>query len=221
MPNHFELKVLEGKLGLKLTREKYARINNKSSFQGTMIGCDYVNEKMRIYTDEWCKNHFEECMKNYDLNMEYFSLLDNNEFNLEIDKFLKQNEGFVEVSDLNLYHMKPGYYLMVLDEYCQVYIGTTNDIKKRIRQHWSGNKHFDRLLLPMGAVDSSILSIDSFRAFDTTRIFAYITEKIFDNEDKFINEFSSKFVCNRLSGGKFKGIGLLSSIMMMKSRKLK
>lgn len=221
MPNHFGLKVLEGKLGLKLTREKYARINNKSSFSRTMFGCDYVNEKTGIYTDEWCKNHFEECMKNYDLNMEYFSLLDNNEFNLEIDKFLKQNEGFVEVLDLNLYHMKPGYYLMVLDEYCQVYIGTTNDIKKRIRQHWSGNKYFDRLLLPMGAVDSSILSIDSFRAFDTTRIFAYITEKIFDNEDKFINEFLSKFVCNRLSGGKFKGIGLLSSIMMMKSRKLK
>ena len=109
--------------------------------------------------------------------MEYFSLLNNDEFNIEINKFIESNECFVEVFDLNLYDQKPGYYLMILDEYCQVYIGTTDDIKKRVRQHWSNSKRFDRLLFPMGAVNSSIIAFDSFRSLDTTRIFAYTTKK--------------------------------------------
>lgn len=220
MPSHFGIKVLEGKYGLKLTRENYAIVNNKSSFRMIMQGCDYVNEKDRIYSDEWCEKHLKNCLENYDLNMEYLSLLDYDEFNKELDKFIDNNRDFAEVSDLDLYDGKSGYYIMVLDEYCQVYIGTTNDIKRRIRQHWSKKKPFDRLLFPIGAVDSSILSIDSFRAFDTTRIFAYTTEGTFDREDEFINQFPAKFVGNRLGGGKITG-GLLQTIVMMKKRKLK
>lgn len=26
---------------------------------------------------------------------------------------------------------------MILDKYCQIYVGTTDDIKSRIQQHWS------------------------------------------------------------------------------------
>jgi len=40
--------------------------------------------------------------------------------------------------------------------------------KEHIRQHWSKTKQFDRLL--WGSVTESIISIDSFRALDTTRI---------------------------------------------------
>ena len=118
-----------------------------------------------------------------------------------INKFIESNKCFVEVFDLNLYDQKPGYYMMVLDEYCQLYIGTTDNIKKRIRTHWSNSKSFDRLLFPMGAVNSSIISFDSFRSLDTTRIFAYTTKITFDEEDKFINEFPTKFVGNRVAGG--------------------
>lgn len=53
---------------------------------------------------------------------------------------------------------------MVLDEYRQVYIGATSEsagTAERIRQHWSGQKQFDRLLA--GSVETSVLSIDSFR----------------------------------------------------------
>ncbi|NRU52445.1 GIY-YIG nuclease family protein [Clostridium beijerinckii] len=220
MPNHFGLKVIEGKYGLEITREKYAIINTKSSFQGTMVGCDYANEKECIYTNEWCENHQKECLENYDLNMEYFSLLNNEEFNKELNGFLDKNKCFQEVFDLNLYNMKSGYYIMVLDKYSQLYIGTAKYIKKRIRQHWSGNKYFDRLLFPMGAVNTSKLSIDSFRALDTTRIFVYETDRIFEKEDNFINQFSNKYLCNRLGGGKIEG-GLLQIITMMKNRKLK
>lgn len=218
MANHFGLKVLEGKRGLKLSRETYAVVSNKNSL--VRFSSDiYTDEEGKIYSDEWCINHLDDCLKNYDLNMEYFSLLNRTEFNAEMNEFLQNNNYFVEVLDLNLYQEKSGYYIMVLDEYCQVYIGTTNDIMKRIRQHWTRNKPFDRLLFPMGAIDYSILPIDSFRDLDTTRIFAYIKEETFNLEDEFINEFSSKYVCNRIAGGKITG-GLLQAISMIKTRKL-
>ncbi|MGH4121724.1 MAG: GIY-YIG nuclease family protein [Clostridium sp.] len=218
MPNHFGVKVLEGKRGLKLTREKYAVVSNKSSLPHFSVDI-YADEEGKIYSDEWCAKQLDDSLKNYDLNMEYFFLLSHDEFNIEINKFIKSNKCFVEVFDLNLYDEKSGYYIMVLDEYCQVYIGTTDNIKRRIRQHWSNSKSFDRLLLPMGAVNSSILAFDSFRSLDTTRIFAYTTKITFDKEDKFINEFSPKFVSNRLGGGKITGV-LLQLITIMKKRKL-
>lgn len=219
MAYHFAVKVLEGKRGLKLTRENYAVVCNKNSLVRFSLDI-YADEEGRIYSQEWCEKQLEDSLKNYDLNMKYFSLLNHDEFNEEIAKFLNKNTRFIEVSDLNLYDGKPGYYLMVLDKFCQVYIGTANDIKRRIRQHWSKSLPFDRLLFPMGNVESSILSIDSFRAFDTTRIFAYTTNEVFSSEEKFINQFSSKFVCNRLAGGKVTG-GLLQAISMMKKRNLK
>src|SRR5690606_10535142 len=188
MPYHIGVKVLAGKRGLKLTREKYAVVSNKSSFRVRLSGDIYADEEGKIYTDEWCKTQLKECLENYDLNMKYFSLLDHNEFCMVIGNFLEQNEYFTEVYDLNLFDGKSGYYMMVLDEYSQVYIGTTNNIKKRIRQHWTNSKSFDRLLFPMGAVDSSILSIDSFRALDTTRIYAYETTETFISEDNYINQ---------------------------------
>lgn len=218
MPIHFGVKVLGGKRGLKLTRENYAVMSNKNSLPRFSLDI-YADEVGEIYTDEWCKKNLEDCLKNFDLNMEFFSLLDHNEFNQEIDNFLRKNIQFKEVFDLNLYHKKSGYYVMVLDEYRQVYIGTAKDIEKRIRQHWSNSKPFDRLLFPMGAVDTSILSIDSFRALDTTRIFAYRTYKTYNSEDRFIKQFSAKFVCNRIAGGRITG-GLFQAITMMKERKL-
>ncbi|WP_346870517.1 GIY-YIG nuclease family protein [Clostridium sp. UBA5119] len=218
MSNHFGLKVLEGKRGLKLTRENYVVVSNKNTLLKFPMDI-YADEEGRIYSDEWCKKQLDNCLKNFDLNMEYFSLLNHDEFNMEITKFLKSNKCFVEVFDLNLYDEKSGYYIMILDEYCQLYIGTTDNIKKRIRQHWNKSKSFDRLLFPMGAVDTSVFSIDSFRAFDTTRILAYTTKRTFDLEDKFMNQFSSKYMCNRLGGGKITG-GLFQTITMMKKRKL-
>lgn len=220
MPIHFGVKVIEGKYGFKLTRENYAIINTKSSFSRIMRSCDYTNKNDRIYSNEWCNEHFENCMKNHNLNMEYFALLDHVKFNEEIIKFLENNRNFIEVSDINIYDKKSGYYIMILDEYCQLYIGTTGDITKRIRQHWVNRKSFDRLLFPIGSVDTSIISIDSFRALDTTRIFVYETENLYDEEDYVINKFSPEFICNRICGGRIT-YGLQQAIYMMKNRKLK
>ncbi len=217
---HFGVRVNEGKDGLRLTRENYAVVNNRSSFNIKLSSDIYDDVNGRIYTDAWCKQQLADCLVNFDLNMKYFSLLDKEKFNNDINTFLHQNKDFVGVTDLTLYSEKPGYYILVLDDYCQLYVGTTKDIKKRIQQHWRAKKPFDRLLFPMGSVDTSILSIDCINALDTTRIYAFVSTATYIKEDDYIKQFSAEFVCNRLDGGKITG-GLLQAIGMMKSRKLK
>lgn len=219
MLRHFGVNIRENEDGLKLTRENYFKKSNISSFSVKFSKDIYADETGRTYNDEWCENQLRDCLRNYDLNIEFFSLLNHDEFETELIQFMKRNQQFKEVYDLNTYQKKSGYYIMILDEYCQVYIGTTEDIKRRILNHWTKKNPFDRLLFPMGNVDSSIISIDSFRAFDTTRIFAFPTINTYDNENIYINEFSPQYVCNRMAGGKIPG-GLIQAIAMMKKRKL-
>ena len=88
---------------------------------------------------------------------------------------------------------------MLLDDYKQAYIGKSNDIKRRIQQHWSKIKPLDRVLLPMYN-EKSVFSIDFFRALDTTRIFVWersLTEGV---ERRLIKDFPANFLCNRIGG---------------------
>lgn len=149
---HFGVKVLDGKYGLRLTRENYAVVSNKSSFNIKFSADIYDDVNGRKYTDAWGMQQLADCLENFDLNMQYFSLLDKDKFNGEIVMFLHNNKDFVQVTDLNSYAEKPGYYIMILDDCCQLYVGTTRDIKLRIQQHWRAKKSFDRLLFPMGSV---------------------------------------------------------------------
>jgi hypothetical protein len=209
---HFGVGVRAGKYGNKLTRDNYAIISPKNSFYPQIINSrEYYLNKFGFeawtdpscteYSAEWCEWHLDNCLRNYDLSMEFFKRLNKDEFNSNIDSFLSKNKNFLSVIDLNEYFNESGYYIMVLDEYSQVYIGTTDDIAKRIREHWVGRTSFDRLLFPIGNVESSVMAIDSFRAFDTTRIYAYKTTGVFDLEDGYINQIKPEFLCNRLTGG--------------------
>ena len=115
--------------------------------------------------------------------------------------FLKKNKKFKEIYDLNQCREESGIYILVLDEYKQVYIGVSENIKNRILQHWSAKKEFDRLI--WGKIENSILSIDSFGALDTTRIFVMF-ENSYDaylNEGKMVREFNQKYLLNRTAGG--------------------
>ncbi len=222
---HFGLNLMQSKYGLKLTRDKYAIINNKSSFKDCLLlpAKYYTDETGKFYTDEWCIKHQKDCLDNFDLSMKYFSLLNKNEFDSEINKFLKKYKSFKKVMDLNNYENISGVYLMVLDKYKQLYIGVSNNIKRRIKQHWINYKSFDRLLFPIGAVETSVMCIDSFRALDTTRIYISQYDNYFDVEDKYINYFSPKFLCNRIGGGKY-GDSLsmaIYALSTMKSKELK
>jgi hypothetical protein len=127
----------------------------------------------------------------------------------------------VEVTDLTQWDGVPGLYIMVLDEYRQVYVGATSEsvgVAKRIRQHGTSQKQFDRLL--WGSATTSILSIDSFRALDTTRIFALNTPASFDDEDFRLRQFPPKFALNRIIGGRdaarFAGLIGISNVMRMR-----
>lgn len=87
---------------------------------------------------------------------------------------------------------------MVLDLYKQAYIGQALDIRARIKRHWSGTKQFDRLIFPHKK--SSVLAIDSFRALDTTRIFAAKTTRGLQLEERLIDSFPADFLLNRVLG---------------------
>lgn len=217
---HLGVNVYGSKYKLKLIREEYATINKRNSlpkFEGMKNA--YEDKDGKTYTDEWCLNHQKNCLENYDLHMEFFSLLNHDEFNKEVNGFLEHYPMFNQVNNLNELNGKNGYYVLILDEYCQVYVGTSKDILKRIKQHWSRRKSFDRLLFPMRAVKTSIMSVDSFRALDTTRVLAYETSNTFHEEDDYVKFFSSQFRTNRLAGGYIEG-GLIGAISMMKSRNL-
>ncbi|CAM2807160.1 hypothetical protein [Erysipelothrix tonsillarum] len=238
---HFGVVVLPGKKGLKLVRENYAIINKRSSLfsekkyelmknegwfdpnQEVVVNGKkvkiYEDEKGQFYTDEWCIEHQKECLQNFDLHINFFASLSKEKFKKETDSFINKFPMFEEVSNLNEYNGKSGYYVMILDEYCQIYTGTSGNIMKRIREHWSQSKQFDRLLYPMGAVERSIMSIDSYRALDTSRIFAYDTEYTFEREDEFISYFSPEFCTNRTAGGRIEG-GLINIINMVKEKNL-
>lgn len=228
---HFGITMTLRTRGYKLSRENYAIISNRSTFGKNIVYMHalennnekfikgyseiYADKEGLIYSDSWCEKHLAEVMQNFDLNMKFFERLDHVKFEDEIAKFLKKTK-FFEITNLSDYSCS-GYYVVILDKYCQVYIGTTKDIKKRIRQHWSGGKmRFDRLIC--GSITKSKLSIDSFRALDTTRILVYLTSEIYCQEDKFINYFSNEFVCNRTCGGIME-FGELSVAANMKTRK--
>lgn len=122
---------------------------------------------------------------------------------------------------------KIGAYILVLDDYKQVYIGiSTSDVKGRILQHWSKHKEFGRLL--NGSVETSIISIDSFGALDTTRIFFKELkwyQDLDEYEKKLVDEFKPEYRLNRVVGGlNAEENGAVRNLLLMSSvqkRKLK
>ncbi len=204
MVKYFGVNIREKVDGLKLTRDNYVKINSKSSiFKG------------KVYSEAEINKRVADSLYNYDLNMNYFSSLAQDEFAKEIENFSSTNENFKEIADLAPLSRVSGYYIMVLDKYKQVYIGSSQDIRVRILSHWSKQKEFDRLIF--GRKEDSILSIDSFRAYDTTRIFVYSTDNYIKLENDFINMFSKEFVLNRTSGGTL--LDLTEAILERKTRK--
>ena len=160
-----------------------------------------VFEDGEHYTDEFVEKHYKRCMENFDLNMQYFDGLNYDDFNKHLLSVVKKNK-LVEITDLAEVDGKTGIYIMVLDRYKQVYVGLSDSIKSRILSHWSTKKDFGHLVY--GTVETSILSIDSFGALDTTRIF-YKELKWHQNmheyEEKIVFQFRPEYRLNRVAGG--------------------
>lgn len=198
---HFGVKLIKRKYSFKLCREEFAVINQKPSLPrfDAFVNDGAYTENLNEYTLEWCNRYREVCLENYDYNMEYFYSLNASEFNRAIDFYLENHPYFVEIKDLNPYDSVEGYYIMVLDEYKQAYIGKSDNIKRRIRQHWTKTKEFDRTLLPIYNT-KSVFSVDFFRALDTTRIFIWKRNLAEGLERKLVSDFPNKFSCNRIGG---------------------
>ncbi|MDG0789951.1 hypothetical protein OMP38_03105 [Cohnella ginsengisoli] len=155
MTTHFGIKLRNKEGGHKLTIDNYIGVRPKDI---TSYSFDELEEKKgRI-------------LNKFELNMKYFESLSRIEFNDELTK-LVASDNFIEIIDLNSIYDVPGYYIMVLDDYCQIYIGIAHNIKSRIMQHWRDKVPLDNLV---NSSDSGLLHIDSFRALDTTRIYACI-----------------------------------------------
>lgn len=199
---HFGIEFNNNKIKKRLNRENFAIINtdcgNEECIRYRKDNWDYFqkmkddiniekysiniwppsykycmeNGKLRL-SDEFCKKYQEACLMVYDANMNFFKKLDRKDFEENIDNILNKDTGYNAVTNLNDYKEKSGIYVMILDEYKQIYVGQSKDIRRRILTHWKKEPRFDRLIFP--SISKSNISIDSFGVLDTTRI--YVKEK--------------------------------------------
>jgi len=180
--NHFGIIFAEEKTQKYMTKENFVNRNLERN----------------NYLTDFAK---KEALKNYDLNINFFNSLNNNEFNDALKEVLN-TYAFIDVKDLNAIKGKKGIYILVLDEYKQIYIGQTiRDLRERIIRHFKIEIPFQRVPF----IKKDTLPIDAFKPLDTTRIFV-----MFINDQKTMDEFESnlikkcpnKFLLNKTIGGK-------------------
>lgn len=205
---HFGIKLKSPEDDLRLSRDNYIQYRKDGS---PILSFGSMGE-------ETLRKQIDRCMLNFDLNMQFFGELDKDSFMEEIATFLESHPSFEGVDDLNLYKDLPGTYLMVLDEYKQAYLGGTNSLKRRIQRHWTYKKPLDRLIF--GTVVDSKLSIDSFRALDTTRLYIHtISEERVFSEEREATRINNRYLLNRTATGLLSG-GLKEAIVERVPREL-
>ncbi|OMD76838.1 GIY-YIG nuclease family protein [Paenibacillus odorifer] len=169
MTTHFGVKPYNKEGGFKLTRDNLINVRAKEI---SSLSIEELEDQKRKVRDK------------FDLNMKYFESLSRDNFNEELDKLVETN-NFARIVDLNSVNGVSGYYIMVLDDYCQIYIGIARNLRGRIMEHWSKNVPLNKLF--SGVETGGLLPIDCFRALDTTRIFVCIGNEDNYSEDNMIN----------------------------------
>jgi hypothetical protein len=217
-----------GKYGHRLTREMYALVNKKSSVRipdymltdelRAALAPRFEDADLTIRSDEYCRQQRQDALENFDLNMAFFAQIPQESFEDALTELLQKNKSLRPITDLRTLDDREGAYVMVLDDYRQAYIGQAWDMRRRIKAHWSGTKQFDRLI--WGDVHDSVLSIDSFRALDTTRIFAARTINADRLESKLVRTFPPDYLLNRIGGGALTGMRALFIGTEVKRRQL-
>ena len=178
-------------LGIKIREKESNRINKefylraKPEYMKGWSEADYARQRLKAAL-------------NYDMNMQLFASLDKADF---CDYIAIQCKKFkmTECTDLRELDGVEGLYMLVLDEYKQVYIGISGDIKKRIQSHWNKQKSLERLIF--GDILASVISIDCFGALDTTRVFYIKSNTTAKLERKVVNAFDPLYTLNRTAGG--------------------
>ena len=225
---HFGEQMRSGKYGYRLTRDQYALPNKTRSGradrdlftarQWAEEAWAFEDENHTILSESFCVLQRKYALENFDLNMAFFSRIRQSDFEDALTEMLRKNKRLKPITDLRTLDGDEGVYVMVLDDYRQAYIGQSRDIRARIKRHWSGTKPFDRLL--WGDPHESVLSIDSFRSSDTTRIFAARTARGDRLEAKLVRTFPDDYTVNRIAGGKPDRLRLVSLEAEIKRRQL-
>ncbi len=236
---HFGVTVrTNGKYSLQLQRSEYLLASTKATnplyyLEGAATGRITPDRMDELFADpatcveystEWITSHREAALKNFDLNMMFIRRLDQQCFDDGLAALLAEFSELREVPDLRTVLGEPGIYVMVLDRYRQLYVGQSGDVARRIRNHWTRSKPLDRLVF--GDVESSILSIDTFRALDTTRLFVATGATLDDPyerdrlERKMAAAIDPDLSLNRIAGGDGQTALMKTSLGDMKTRDL-
>jgi len=143
-------------------------------------------EHFGVDITNWSYKKIEDKIKEQEILCLYTSL-DVEKYHECINKFLLKYKDFAEIKDLASCDF-PGWYFIILEKYRQVYIGCSNNIKKRILQHWKR--------VPPLSVQSDyamyrrgVFQIDWFGALDTTKIYV-VEEKDFYNIINVVNKIN-------------------------------
>lgn len=215
MVEHFGVRLARPEAELRLCRDNYICT--------TRDGRYYLeNGRLRHSPEQW-EPLRQAALENFDLTMAYCARLSEEGFARALAAVQERFLALEEVRDLGEWRDVPGVYLMALDRYRQAYVGSARSrggIRQRILVHWQRKLAFNRLL--SGGAEESILSIDSFRALDTTRIFAARVEGFEEAarlERAVFEALPGEFLCNRTLAGDLPG-GLHEAMARRRTRKL-
>ena len=206
---HFGETLRDSKFGFRMTRSMYGypsraphnripREQVSDSFW-TDVAWAYRDDEHTRLSDAYLLVQRDEALRNYDLSMAYFASLDGDEFEGALQHALAKARTLKQVEHLSSWDDAEGVYVMVFDDYKQFYVGRSDNIRKRIKQHWAGRKSFDRLVF--GGLYSSILPVDELRALDNTRIFAARSRNQWALEERTEAAADPRFCLNRMGGG--------------------
>ncbi|WP_448968750.1 hypothetical protein [Latilactobacillus curvatus] len=180
MIEHLGVNIRENKNGLKLT------VSNSATGK-----LEELWEKSdRVKPLEVCRQEIEDSVSE---RMGLLKELSFDEFNARLAEFIS-NHRFKAYENIQELEGTSGYYILVLDEYRQLYIGSSSDILQRIRNHWTKKTYLSRPFY-----DGNQMRIDVFKALDTTRVFAYKSKSLtMRRVDTLVKEIPDKFVINTI-----------------------
>lgn len=167
----------------------------------------FRDEEQTRFSDAFLLWNRDQALRNLDLSLAYFDTLDADEFETALTAVLSKGRSLRPVEDLNEWDGVEGVYVMVFDRLKQFYVGQSTNVRKRVRQHWTGRKSFDRLV--WGTPYDSILPVDELRALDTTRLYAAPSLDPDALEARLERAADPRFTLNRTAGGAFNPLGIL------------
>ena len=158
---------------LNISRDHYAIIDKRNSFWNKKyvssmmsflwkngIPDRFEDSTCKTYTEEWCEEHRQDCLKNFDINMSRFDGITQERFE-NVLNFLKSSAPLQKVDDLSLCNCS-GIYIMVLKKYRQLYIGQSKNIKERIKRHWYAKKEFELDMITNIFISEAMLIVPAF-----------------------------------------------------------